>query len=161
MNHKTQLKALAMQKIAQIMDSLSDESKGRYRAAIQEFADLYLEDELVFQELYFAFKQGFSSCDIKSTNGEAIYYRKENDEHVVQFKRTHYCLHETLFFPFVTSCIEIMREVLPLGSVVELNPLYFLPEQQTSSPPKLSSPNVLQCQQAIKRFFRTAVWCTL
>ncbi|PAD85364.1 hypothetical protein CHH55_23910 [Niallia circulans] len=137
MNDRKQLKALAMKKIAQLMDSLSDESKGKYRAAIHAFADLYLEDELVFRELYFAYKQGLRSYDIKSTNQEAIYYRKEDKEHVIQFRQSHYCLQDHLFFPFVTSCIEIMREVLPLGSVVELNPLYFLPEQQTSSAAKI------------------------
>lgn len=56
---------------------------------------------------------------------------------MIQFRQSHYRLQDNLFFPFVTSCIEIMREVLPLGSVVELNPLYFLPEQQTSSAAKI------------------------
>ncbi len=161
MNDRKQLKALAMKKIAQLMDSLSDESKGKYRAAIHAFADLYLEDELVFRELYFAYKQGLHSYDIKSTNQEIIYYRKEDKEHVIQFRQSHYRLQDHLFFPFVTSCMEIMREVLPLGSVVELNPLYFCQNSKLLQQPKLSSPSVIPFQQVIKRFFRTAVWFIL
>ncbi len=137
LNEKMELKTLAMEKVAQVIDSLSNEAKIRYCVAINEFADVFLDDELVFQELYYAYKQERSSYDIQCTNGEKITYRREYDEHVIQFAQTYFCLPEKLFVLFLTSCIEIMREVLPLGTVVELNPLHFIPEHQTSSPTKV------------------------
>ncbi|KAB7667702.1 hypothetical protein [Bacillus sp. B1-b2] len=87
LNHKKQLKTLALEKITQIMDSLSNESKVRYHVAIKEFAELYLEDEVVFQELYYAYKEGLSSYTIPSTEGEVIYYRREEGEHGIQFEK--------------------------------------------------------------------------
>ncbi|APH06207.1 DUF4176 domain-containing protein [Bacillus weihaiensis] len=137
MNEKIKLKTLAMEKVAQVINSLSNEAKIRYRVAINEFADVYLDDELVFQELYYAYKQERSSCELQCTNGEKITYRREHNEHVIQFAQTYFCLPEELFVLLITSCMEIMREVLPLGTVVELNPLHFIPEHQTSSPTKV------------------------
>ncbi|KAB7667703.1 DUF4176 domain-containing protein [Bacillus sp. B1-b2] len=52
-------------------------------------------------------------------------------------KKKYFRLQEEPFFHLVTSSIEIMREMLPLGTVVELNPRHFLPEQSTSSPTKV------------------------
>ena len=137
MNEKIKLKTLAMEKVAQVINSLSNEAKIRYRVAINEFADMYLDDELVFQELYYAYKQERSSYELQCTIGDKITYRREHNEHVIQFAQTYFCLPEELFVLLITSCMEIMREVLPLGTVVELNPLHFIPEHQTSSPTKV------------------------
>ncbi|KAB7667714.1 DUF4176 domain-containing protein [Bacillus sp. B1-b2] len=105
--------------------------------AINEFADLYLEDELVLQELYYAYKQELSSYDIQSTKGKVIQYRRVEGDHGIQFEKKYFRLQEEPFFRLVMFSIEIMREMLPLGTVVELNPRYFLPEQSTSSPTKV------------------------
>ncbi|UPG65451.1 hypothetical protein [Metabacillus endolithicus] len=105
MNEKMELKTLAMEKVAQVIDSLSNEAKIRYRVAINEFADLYLDDELVFQELYYAYKQERSSYNIQCENGEEITYRRENDEHVIS-------LHKHIFVYLKSLLSSLLLHVL-------------------------------------------------
>lgn len=130
-----QLQSLALQKVDQIIQSLTKEIRLKYGHAIREFFSLFMEDKTVFQELYHAYKK-CTSLDLHRKHIK-FSYTYEDSSHTVSFLDKWFSLDETTFVQLLSNTIEITREVLPLGSIVELDPAYFKPDQENTSPSKI------------------------
>ncbi|MEH7180117.1 DUF4176 domain-containing protein [Neobacillus vireti] len=133
---KQKLKALAMEKVDKIIYSLEKEKQMESGLIIKEFIKLFIEDQSILQTLYRAYKKNLALLELKS-NGLDILYKKENSLHTIEFTDKQFSLDEDAYVHILSYSIEIMREVLPLGSVVELDRTYFKPDQQMTSPSKI------------------------
>lgn len=135
-NRKKQLKALAMEKIHQLIYSSDSTVPMEFGPVINEFADKFLEDESIFEHLNEAYRQKLASLDLFS-QGIDISYKKEHYVHTITYLNQQFSLDDATYVKFLSSSIEIMREVLPLGSVVELDPNFFKPDPSSSKPVKV------------------------
>ncbi|USK34058.1 DUF4176 domain-containing protein [Bacillus sp. F19] len=133
---KKKLKALAMEKADKIVHTLDKENQMEFGLTIKEFSKLFIEDQPIFQKLYRAYKKNVTSIELES-NTLDILYKKENSLHTIEFSNKQFSLDEETYVHLLSYSIEIMREVLPLGSVVELDTTYFKPDQQMKSPSKI------------------------
>ncbi|TXL65728.1 DUF4176 domain-containing protein [Cerasibacillus terrae] len=132
---KNQLRKLALQKVDQITQSLKEETRLKYGHAIRDFFNQFIEDETVFQQLYHAYKKR-TSFDLHRKH-ITLSYTYEDTSHTIAFLDKRFSLDETTFVQLLSNTIEITREVLPLGSIVELDPAYFKPDKENTSPSKV------------------------
>ncbi len=131
-----QLKQLAFRKIDQIIQSFAGEIQAESVPVIHEFFHLYLEDNRLLQHLYQAYKENLPSLNLHHQQ-DIITYKHEGAAHTILFSNKQFTLDEDSYVRLLAYTIEIMREVLPLGSIVELNPAYFKPDSQLESPSKV------------------------
>ncbi|WLR42583.1 DUF4176 domain-containing protein [Bacillus carboniphilus] len=127
-----QLKMFTIEKIHQLTVLSADDQLINDWPVIKEFMDLFLEDRAVFQHLYDTYRYKLESIDIVSQDID-LYYRIENGKHTIAFLDKKLAFDEAFYVQFLSYSIEIMREVLPLGSVVELDPRFFESESASSA----------------------------
>lgn len=130
------LKRMALEKIDHIIQSIPLENQLKYGGAIRQFASYFLTSDSVFHTLLKGFRRGLSSMHIKSDDIE-IYYQKKEGEHTLSFLNHHFSLEQKSYFDFLSYSVEIMRNILPLGTLVELNPSHFQHAQQLKSTAKV------------------------
>ncbi|WP_283152627.1 DUF4176 domain-containing protein [Guptibacillus hwajinpoensis] len=127
---KTKLKELGMNKIQQLFGETA------FALEIHEFAHLFMEDESIFTHLHDAYRHKLDSLEVTS-QGIDIFYRKEQEVHTISFLDKRFSLDAASYVSFLTYSIDLMREVLPLGTVVELDPRYFKPGESATEPIKV------------------------
>ena len=127
---KTKLKELGMKKIQQLFGETA------FASEIHEFANLFLGDESVFTHLHDAYRHQLDALEVTS-QGIDIFYRKEQEVHTISFLEKRFSLDDASYVSFLTYAIDLMGEVLPLGTVVELDPRYFKPGESASEPIKV------------------------
>jgi hypothetical protein len=127
---KPKLKDLGMKKIQQLFGETA------FASEVHEFANLFLEDASVFTHLHDAYRHQLYSLELMS-QGIDIFYQKEQEVHTISFLDKRFSLDDASYVPFLTYSIDLMREVLPLGTVVELDPRYFKPGESASEPIKV------------------------
>ncbi|MCA0174653.1 DUF4176 domain-containing protein [Bacillus sp. RAR_GA_16] len=127
---KKKLKELGMKKNQQLFGETESALE------IQEFANLFLEDASIFTHLHDAYRHQLDSLEVTS-QGVDIFYRKEQELHTISFLDKRFSLDDASYVFFLTYSIDLMREVLPLGTVVELDPRYFIPGESASEPIKV------------------------
>ncbi|QHA91155.1 DUF4176 domain-containing protein [Bacillus sp. N1-1] len=127
---RPKLKDLGMKKIQQLFGETA------FASEIHEFANLFLEDESVFTHLHDTYRHQLDSLEVTS-QGIDIFYQKEQGLHTISFWDKSFSLDDASYVPFLTYAIDLMREVLPLGTVVELDPRYFKPGESASEPIKV------------------------
>ncbi|WP_243291861.1 DUF4176 domain-containing protein [Bacillus sp. FJAT-47783] len=149
---KKKLKALAMEKVEKITGSLDKEKQIEFGFMIKDFFDLFLEDLSVLQDLYRAYKKYIPSLALHTHHGE-LFYQNEMDVYTIQFLEKKFSVHEEAYADLLAYSIEMMRDVLPLGSVVELDPTYFNLEQQGESPVKIVITGRFIAQKGYNAYF--------
>ncbi|MEI5908254.1 DUF4176 domain-containing protein [Bacillus spongiae] len=149
---KEKLKGLAMEKLHQLFYLPDNGETVECSDAILEFADLFLEDEAVMKNLHEAYRQNLPSIDLYSQTID-ITYRNEQGLHTIAFLDKKFSLEEASYVDFLSYSIEMMREVLPLGSVVELDPHFFNPDQVTLKPVKVVITGRFILPENYKSFF--------
>jgi hypothetical protein len=127
---KPKLKDLGMKKIQQLFGETV------FALKIHEFANLFLEDASVFTHLQDAYRHQLDSLEVTS-QGIDIFYQKEQGLHTISFWDKSFSLDDASYVPFLTYAIDLMREVLPLGTVVELDPRFFKLGESASEPIKV------------------------
>lgn len=133
---KQQLKDLVLEKVNQIMKTLDKEKQIECGLVIKDFCERFALDEPIFQHLYAAYKEQMTSLELYSQEID-IYYHREHNLHTLTYLEKSFTLNDETYVYFLTSCIEIVREVLPLGTVVELDENYFKPSQEHGVPAKV------------------------
>lgn len=136
MEFREQLRELAFRKIEHIMVDIEENISFAERKAVQDFFILFVEEEEILLELYRANKNGLHTFEITSQEG-LISYTYENASCTISFSEQRFTIAETHFRHLFECTIEMMRELLPLGTVVELDPNYFKPDEQSSTPTKV------------------------
>ncbi|WP_010532258.1 DUF4176 domain-containing protein [Lentibacillus jeotgali] len=96
---------------------------------------MFFEDHKLFQKLYQAYKQNVSYLDLRHKQ-KTISYVREGASHSIMFSNKQFSLDEESYVRLLTYTIEIMRDVLPLRTIIELDPAYFKPDTQSESPSK-------------------------
>ncbi|MBN8208889.1 DUF4176 domain-containing protein [Bacillus sp. NTK071] len=127
---KKKLKELGMKKIQQLFGETV------FASEIHEFAKLFMEDESVFTHLHDAYRHQLDSLELTSQDID-LFYRKEEGLHTISYLDKSFSLDDASYVSFLTYAIDLMREVLPLGTVVELDPRYFKPGESASEPIKV------------------------
>ncbi len=133
--YKEKLKTLALHKVEQIVHSLEKQKQLEVGHRIREFFTQFITDHVLLEDLYKAYKKKVSKVNLNSHQTTISY--THDTLHTITFFDKQFSLDEETYVRLLTSCIEIMREVLPLGSVVELDPTYFKPGRDTSSSSKI------------------------
>lgn len=133
---KEKLTDLASKKVNQIIQASSSRIDADSVLRIQEFFSLFSENNQLLQHLYRAYKQKLTSVDLRHRL-EIVAYRHSGDTHSITFSNQQIELPEEIFEQLLIYVIEITRDVLPLGTVVELNPNYFIPNEQPEHPTKV------------------------
>ncbi|MDQ0233113.1 DUF4176 domain-containing protein [Metabacillus malikii] len=131
-----QLKELVLEKVNQIIQTLDTDKQLGFGLIMKEFCEHFALDEMIFQHLYDAYKQQIPELELYSRDTD-IYYRREETLHTITFLEKSFSLEEATYHGFLTSCLELSREVLPLGTVVELDEAYFKPSQEHGIPAKV------------------------
>ncbi|WP_051359582.1 DUF4176 domain-containing protein [Paucisalibacillus globulus] len=136
LDFKGQLTKLALQKVDQIIQGLEKEKQLEDGFAIRDFYQLFMEDKQVLQDIMDSFRKKVTSYTMTSKD-IPIYYSYQDPTYTIAFHDKQFSLDKENFSKLFSSTIEIMRDLLPLGTVVELNPEYFKLDQPTSSPTKV------------------------
>src|SRR5699024_6864389 len=102
---------------------------------IMDFFTLYMADTRLLQRLYYAYKKQFPSLELHHGQ-DIIAFQYDKETCFIKFpnKKVEFPALSAKLFPYV---IEITKEILPLGTVVELNPAYFNSDQQLDVPTKI------------------------
>ncbi len=127
---------LALKKVEQIIQTRSHNIEADSIPVLREFFSKYAENNQLFNHLYQAYKQKLSSIDLHH-GLDIITYHYSGTTHSIAFSTKQFDLPEDVFVELLSFVIEITREVLPLGTVVELNPTYFKPNEQSEEPTKV------------------------
>lgn len=133
MNKK--INELLVKKVEQILQSAGPEIDLESAYNLRSLLGLLKEDNQLFLQLYHAYKHHLPSLDLQHQD-EIISYRREETKHSIVFSNKRIELSESLFRDLFISVIGLTREVLPLGTVVELNPAYFKPNPASETPTK-------------------------
>src|SRR5690625_3572215 len=133
---KQKLRQLAIKKIDQMMQASGSQIDVESVPIIDEFFTLYIEESQLLQRIYHAYRRGLLSLDLHHQQA-VITYKRKDDTQIIIFSNKQFALTEAFFVQLLTFAIEITREVLPLGTVVELNPTYFKPDHQAKEPSKV------------------------
>lgn len=133
---KQKLHDLALQKIGQMIQSSRPDIDAESVPIIREFFALYMKDHRLMQHIYQAYKRKLSSLDLHH-HREIISYEREDTTYTIKYSNKQFELAEENFVQLLIFVVEITREVLPLGTVVELNPTYFNPGQESEEPTKV------------------------
>jgi|GEM_PF-5954285 len=136
MDYKEQQKSLALYKIEQIIETGDQETRMAYGPAIRQFFQLFLDDLNLLNQLYKVHKKNVLNFSTSSRN-VPITYLKDSLNRKIIFDDQQFSIQEDMFVRLLTNSIEIMRDLLPLGSVVELDETYFKPDQQTNTSSKI------------------------
>lgn len=128
----TRLRQLALQKVDQTTQSFATEK----RHTIKEFFHLFIDDQSVFEQLYQAYCHNLQSSEVQSQHA-VISYMRHDTLHTITFLNKKFVLDEDSFSRLLSNTIEILRETLPLGTAVELDPDYFKLDSQSESPAKI------------------------
>ncbi|MBA4538735.1 DUF4176 domain-containing protein [Bacillus aquiflavi] len=131
-----QLKELALKKVDQIIQSFQKEIRLEFGHHIREFFQLFSQEEIGLQQLYQAYKKQLPAFDFQCSQ-RTILYTYEGTSCTIAYLGKQFSLEEEAFARLLSNTIEIMREVLPLGSIVELDPAYFKPDRHATSPSKV------------------------
>lgn len=126
---------LAFEKIKQILQSSGQITDENY-SHILDFFTLYMKETHLIQRLYYAYKKQFSSLDLHHQQ-EVISYERENVTCFITFSNKTIEFPEATFAKLLPHVIEITKEILPLGTVIELNPAYFQSTEQSDAPTKI------------------------
>jgi hypothetical protein len=135
-DYKQQVRQLALEKVDQIIQMLDKDKKIEFGLVIREFCERFVMDSDLFHHLYQAYKRQLQSIELSSQE-IAIFYRHEDGVHTITFFGKSFSLDEVTYVYFLTSIIEMTREMLPLGTVVELDRTFFKAEQQPESDAKI------------------------
>ncbi len=135
-SHQKQMKALAMERVHSLLYESDREVPLEYWPVIKEFTNLFLDDLNVYENLLEAFRHDMESMELYSLDVD-IFYRKGAGLHSISFLGKEFALDRALFADYLASCVEMMRPLLPLGSVVELDPRYFQPDPSIDSAVKV------------------------
>ncbi|MEI3614504.1 DUF4176 domain-containing protein [Pseudogracilibacillus sp. SO30301A] len=127
---------LALKKVEQIIQKRSQDLDTESIPIIKGFFSKYAEDNQFFNHLHQAYKQKLSSIDLHHQQ-DIITYHNDGTAHSIAFSTKQFELPEDVFVELLSFVIEITREVLPLGTVVELNPTYFKPSEQSEEPTRV------------------------
>lgn len=133
---KQSLIDLALKKAEQIIQVRSQDIDAESIPIIKEFFSKYAEDNELLSRLYQSYKQKLSSINLHHQK-DVISYNYNGSVHLIAYSTKQFELPEDVFIELLSFVIEITREVLPLGTVVELNPTYFKPSEQTDEPTKV------------------------
>ena len=136
MDYKDQQKSLALYKIEQIIETGDQETRMVYGPVIRQFFQLFLDDLNLLNQLYKVHKKNVLNFSTASRN-VPITYLKDSLNRKIIFDDQQFSIHEDMFVRLLANSIEIMRDLLPLGSVVELDETYFKPDQQTNTSSKI------------------------
>jgi len=136
MDYKDQQKSLALYKIEQIIETGDQETRMVYGPVIRQFFQLFLDDLNLLNQLYKVHKKNVLNFSTSSRN-VPITYLKDSLNRKIIFDDQQFSIHEDMFVRLLANSIEIMRDLLPLGSVVELDETYFKPDQQTNTSSKI------------------------
>lgn len=136
MADKDQKRSLALYKIEQIIETGDQETRMVYGPVIRQFFQLFLDDLNLLNQLYKVHKKNVLNFSTSSRN-VPITYLKDSLNRKIIFDDQQFSIHEDMFVRLLANSIEIMRDLLPLGSVVELDETYFKPDQQTNTSSKI------------------------
>ncbi|RFA32953.1 hypothetical protein CAI16_16415 [Virgibacillus dokdonensis] len=131
-----QLTTLVLKKVNQILETSRTGLGLDLKQNVREFFQLCLREEKVLYNLFLAVKKKDSNIDVAWSHG-IISCKQVESYCTVMFIDKQFTLHHDKLYQLLTNAIEIMREVLPLGTVVELDPTYFKPDKNTTSPSKV------------------------
>lgn len=135
-NVENQWKRLVLQKVDQIAQSFIKETQVELRQHVREFFQSFSQEEKLLQQLYQAYKKKLPVLDVSSDRG-TVSYKQNGTSCILAYADKQFSLEEEVFVLLLTNTLEIMREVLPLGSIVELDPAYFKPDRHSTSPSKV------------------------
>src|SRR5699024_2432612 len=126
---------LAFKKRKQILQASEHVTEEKFNN-IMDFFTLYMADTRHLQRLYYAYKKQFPSLELHHGQ-DIIAFMYDKETCFMQFPNKKVEFLEALFAKLFPYVIEITKEILPLGTVVELNPAYFNSDQQLDVPTKI------------------------
>src|SRR5699024_12333185 len=94
-----------------------------------DFFTLYMADTRLLQRLYYAYKKQFPSLELHHGQ-DIIAFQYDKETCFIKFPNKKVEFTEALFAKLFPYVIEITKEILLLGSVVELNQDYFNSDKQ-------------------------------
>lgn len=136
MADKDQKRSLALYKIEQMIETADSYIRMTYGPSIREFFQIFLDDLYLLQQLYKVHKENVPNFVTTSRN-VSITYLKETLNHKITFDDQQFSLREDIFARLFSTSIEIMRDLLPLGTVVELDETFFKLNQRTNTSTKV------------------------
>lgn len=126
---------LAFKKIKQILQASEQVTDENFNN-IMDFFTLYMADTQLLQRLYYAYKKQFPSLELHHGQ-DIISFQYDKETCFINFPNKKIEFPKALFAKLFPYVIEITKEILPLGTVVELNPAYFNSDQQPDVPTKI------------------------
>ncbi|UTR14859.1 DUF4176 domain-containing protein [Salipaludibacillus sp. LMS25] len=132
-NRDFQLKTLLTDVIEQMVHPLEQAGSDDGKGILLALQDVFISDPQLVTQLYQAYRQSVGSLTL-SHHGDNLVYEREGDDHTIRFKQAWVSFNNEHYASYLAVTLEMVREVLPLGSVVELDPLYFKPSEKTDSP---------------------------
>src|SRR5699024_10960652 len=133
MEHR--INELAFKKIKQILQASEQVTDENFNI-IMDFFTLYMADTRLLQRLYYAYKKQFPSLELHHEQ-DIIAFQYDKETCFINFPNKKIEFPKVLFAKLFPYVIEITKETLPLGTVVELNPAYFNSDQQPDVPTKI------------------------
>src|SRR5699024_6291049 len=126
---------LAFKKIKQILQASEQVTDENFNN-IMDFFTLYMADTRLLQRLYYAYIKQFPSLELHHGQ-DIIAFQYDKETCFIKFPNKKVEFPEALYAKLFNYVIEITKEILPLGTVVELNPAYFNSDQQPDVPTKI------------------------
>src|SRR5699024_8205218 len=126
---------LAFKKIKQILQASEQVTEENFNN-IMDFFTLYMADTRLLQRLYYAYKKQFPSLELHHGQ-DIIAFQYDKETCFIKFTNKNIEFQEALFANIFTYYTKITKQILPLGTVVELNPSYFNSDQQLDVPTKI------------------------
>lgn len=136
MADKDQKRSLALYKIEQMIETADSYIRMTYGPSIREFFQIFLDDLNLLKQLYKVHKENVLNF-VTSCRNVSITYLKETVNHKIIFDDQQFSLREDIFARLFSTSIEIMRDLLPLGTVVELDETFFKLNQRTNTSTKV------------------------
>lgn len=131
-----QLVSLALKKVDQLIQSYSTDLDLQVGQNVREFFQLCLCEEKMLYDIFLTLKRKQTNADIEWNHGIVSVNQKEG-YCTITYVNKQFSLQQDRLFELLANTIEIMREVLPLGTIVELDPTYFKPDKNNTSPSKV------------------------
>src|SRR5699024_7780544 len=142
---------LAFKKIKQILQASEQVTEENFNN-IMDFFTLYMADTRLLQRLYYAYKKQFPSLELHHEQ-DIIAFQYDKETCFIKFPNKKVEFPEALFAKLFPYVIEITKEILPLGTVVELYPAYFISVQQLDVSTKIVITELFITSKEYMRYF--------